>query len=371
MTIKPTNVVAVLVDDQESDRQRYSELLSSDDLAVVPIAPADQMETVDAIEETCPSDTPSVVILDYRLDEAPSVRYRGGSLAAAIRDRVADIPLVLLTTEVKLEGLEHRAGVEDLFDWRLLKARVPKDRARTRERLVDLATTYWRLCCDENLLAASGWDRVSIAMRCERSELEDVARRETFDPSDQSPAQLGRWMLTRLIRHQGLLLDTAQARAVTGLTRESFVDPKLQKLINVCRYDGVLSQFGERLWADRLRQVIADAVGGYGPAESAVRADGLSTAAGAALDAAGCVWCGSGRVLRACSCCREPVDASHAIARLTEPLPGWADRPVVCFRCIADGKVPAAQLASGSEQIVDDLASGDLASPLEEIAGQE
>ena len=62
--------------------------------------------------------------------------------------------------------------------------------------------------------------------------------------------------------------------------------------------------------------------------------------------------------LRACSCCREPVDASHAIARLTEPLPAWADRPVACFRCIADGKIVASELASGAEQIADDLMTG-------------
>ena len=67
------DVRAVLVDDQDNDRKQYADLLSGERLTVVPVVPRDQIETVDDIEAICSPDTPSVVILDYRLDESPSV----------------------------------------------------------------------------------------------------------------------------------------------------------------------------------------------------------------------------------------------------------------------------------------------------------
>lgn len=355
-------VFAVLVDDQESDRRDYAQLLGNDDLRMFPVAPSDQVETVDAIEQATRVDHPSVILLDYRLDEDPDVRYRGGSLAAALRDRIPNIPLVLLTTEAKFHDMEFRPGVEDLFDWRLLKGSVSADRSFARLQVIELAIGYQRVAAISREAGAS-WNDVAAVLDSDASELVDVARRDAFDPTQVGGAQLARWILHVFLRLQGVLIDPSQVRALTGLDTGSFELAQVRELLEPARYSGVFGEMSEHYWTSQVQAILTDLVG-PGTVPTSVRAAALSKAVGSALEPSRCTWCAGERVLRACTVCAQMVDAAHALNRKSPPLPEWSAAPIACFRCIAEGRVNESQLVGSAQEIALQITTGEIAQPV-------
>ena len=143
-------VHAALLDDDPVERERLADLLITEQLRIDALGPRSISETTDKIAELRGDHGPRLVLLDYRLDDADeAANFRGGSVAAALRDadHTCDVPLVLLTTEAKLKTwVESRPGTLQLFDWRLLKGDITEvGLPPIRDRLVDLGRGYWEL----------------------------------------------------------------------------------------------------------------------------------------------------------------------------------------------------------------------------------
>jgi len=93
------SVTAVLLDDEEQDR-RLADLLITDGLQVAALEPrASSSETLgELLSQIADRDFP-IVLLDYRLDMSADAKYRGGTVAASLRDFHPDVPIVLFTTD--------------------------------------------------------------------------------------------------------------------------------------------------------------------------------------------------------------------------------------------------------------------------------
>jgi CheY-like chemotaxis protein len=360
-------VRALVLDDNAIERDSLAKLLASDELDVVASAPTDGIQaTVDRLLASLAEhgeDEASIVLLDYRLDDRiDEVDFRGGTVANVLKERNPTIPVVLLTTDKKLhDWVETRPGVEGVFDWRLLKGDITEDRATARAQIVDLARG-WKVLGDAATEAADPWELLAGVLGVDPSELETFAEVELHPPKPDVPGELALWLLRGPLRWPGPLIGPADARVLCGVTAEEFEGSELQAWIADAVYAGPFQAFGRRWWSAKLRQKLA-ALASPPPADAVERAAALAAELDVELLTEGCSWCGQARTVRACEICHRAVDAAHSLRLLTDPPPAWADSPVVCFRCVADGSADGRRLAPGNEEVAEGLRDGSIAPP--------
>ena len=144
---------ALAVDDDPDDRQTMIRLgrYGVECTAIPPPHPAEFRKSVFKLID---DGTVDIVLLDFRLDDQSTAgsgpaSYRGGTLAAAIRERYPETPIVLVTTEEKRkEYVEGNPGVRGLFDHTLLKSTIGgrgQCRQTAAHEIVDLATGFRRI----------------------------------------------------------------------------------------------------------------------------------------------------------------------------------------------------------------------------------
>jgi len=362
-----TAVRVVVLDDDRTERDRLGEMLNVEDLKIETLGPSSISETTAAIADVLEGDGPRVVLLDYRLDDAEEAsNFRGGSVAATLRDADAtrDVPLVLLTTEAKLTAwVESRPGTQDLFDWRLLKGDLREEELPLiRSRLADLANGYWTLSGGE-LAQEGGWDRIAAALGTERERIASLEDLESELPGGESPAEIGRWILTGPLEWPGPLIDQDEARVVLGVSGESFAGSAVQEWLVPHAYTGLFLAFGPRWWSAPLRGAVADIAGPPGLVDSHARTKALSEVVGARLEAENCSWCDGARTVHVCRVCCRAVDAAHSVRMLAARPPNWADPRVACYTCIAQGRAEDVQLVPEARNIVEKLETGELEQP--------
>jgi hypothetical protein len=353
------------LDDNEGESGSLAALLGSDILRVSPVGPGDTVEaTAERLAHALSDATANVLLLDYRLDDRADVEFRGGSVASAVKDLRPEVPVVLLTTDQKLhEWVETRPGVEELFDWRLLKGHITAEHTRdsVRAQVIDLARGWAELAA-----AASGdadpWDLLANVMGVRREEVDVFAQTELHTPRPEVPGALALWLLRGPLHWPGPLHGAADTRVFLGVQPEAFELDAVQTWLAPARYVGPFQSFGERWWSERVRSAVSE-LGAASPPDAEARARALSDHVGIVLPAEGCSWCGGLRTIRACNVCERGVDAAHSLRLLTEPPPVWADAPVLCFSCVADGSGEDLRLAPGSEDIVDGLKDGSISPP--------
>jgi CheY-like chemotaxis protein len=362
-------VRALILDDNQLERDSLATVLESDELAVEPLAPTHDVRTtvarVLAAVAAHSADEATIVLLDYRLDDRlAEVDFRGGTVANAFKEHDPTIPVVLFTTDEKLHAwVETRPGVEGVFDWRLLKGDIATDRTGVRAQIVDLARG-WKTLRGAVTDGAEVWELLAGVLGVGRPQLAAFADVELHPPKADVPGELALWLLRGPLRWSGPLVDPADARVLCGVTADDFERPELQEWLATAAYAGPFQAFGRRWWSAPLRNQVARLTD-PSPADADERAAAISEDLGAELEAEGCSWCRQARTNRACDVCRRAVDAAHSLRLLTDPPPAWADSPVVCFRCVADGSADGRRLAPGNEDVADGLREGSIASPLD------
>lgn len=365
----PCAPAAVLVDDSEQDRGS-AELITAAGLPTMAVAPAETAEgTVNEITECLADERAGLVLLDYRLEGTPDVNFRGGSVAAGLREHDRNWPVVLYTTAEKLrKWVEHQPAIYDLFDWLLLKQDIVDEASRARQvsNLVDIACSYARL---GDLLPedADLWDVTATALKAGLVELEPLRLGE--EPP-RTASGIGRWILRDVLVRVGPLINEHEARVMLGVTAEAFALPAVEECVSPARHEGVFSKLVPRWWRDRLASILADAAI---EGDAHRRAQQLSEMLGVQLEAEGCTWCGQFGTVRACSMCGGAVDAAHALTSLEDPstpwkprsgdLPRWAAQPLVCFRCVVQGRAEELRFPRSSEEIAEMLRSSDATPP--------
>jgi hypothetical protein len=361
---------AVLVDDDVSEGDSIARVLDArETLTCVAQRPAETFgETVETLRAALGPAGPRVALLDYRLDDheladGGQAQYRGGTVAGFLRDVDPSIPIILVTSDEKLRAwVQTRPGLESVFDWTLVKQEiVRRGRASSlRQQVADIAQTWATL-----KVAAEGedalWTELATVLRAESRLLEPFARLEPAPPRPDVPGAVARWLLHRVLAWDGPLVRDAQARAVLGITATSLERPEVKSWLGDARYVGPLQAFGRRWWAARLHEALARAARGTRPIESHARAAAIAAAAGVNVEAELCQWCNGERTVRACWLCGRHSDAAHAVRLLSDAPPAWADAPVACYSCIAEGRADeGVMFPPDAEGIVAELRSGRL-----------
>jgi hypothetical protein len=360
---------AVIVDDNASDLT-YADRLTRDGLDCLGIEPPKSSEDLRyEIDRLFKSGECDVLLLDYRLDaEKVSTgerrNYRGGSAAAEIRERIPDLPIVLVTTEPKFRAnLRNKSDVMRLFDHTVLKSELASrhNRKRVVLELRDLASGYQSIRIDQT----NGWKRITNALNDKGGPgwIEDIPTK--LIPSGTS--EIARFILEELLAFPGLLIDEAEACAILGITPTAFHRDDLQRELAHAKYDGVFSNWHPRWWRWRLQDWISSLSKSPTDTERPERARLISkrlklTAGG--LRSATCVWCGQTNVALTCSICRQAVDPTHGLRAVIDLRPSWCDPAFVCYECIQNAKDTDALFRPEAMQIVKAIRTGELSQNL-------
>ena len=309
-----------------------------------------------------------VVLLDFRLDDqAPPedtpVSYRGGMLAAAIKEKLP-IPIVLVTTEEKLrEYVTDNPRIRSLFDHTLLKSQIggrPRERQRAGTEITDLAKGFRQIrhALHHPGSAEKSKQAVRDLLNIDSQEFSRLEERLRV-PVPVKTAEFASWLLQGLLIYPGPLLDGDEACSRLGLTRKAFAKEKVQAWAAGARYQGVFGELHSRWWEGRLLTGLQKAAGDESTGKAQKRAAAIARECGeGSLAAARCSWCREGLVQRACHLCREAVDTTHHLVARVDERPGWALPAIVCFRCIATGLdegIPSIRYGPGSRHLIAEL----------------
>jgi CheY-like chemotaxis protein len=366
-----TLVRIAIVDDDATEAGALAELLrAGGDLEVVLQAPSPSVEaTAASTLEALGEEGPRLLLVDYRLGDNPIdggdiVRFKGGSVAGYVREQNPEIPIALLTSEEKLhDWVDRRAGIKEIFDWTLIKNEISAEGGaeQARAKIVDYAHSWetastWS---EETTL----WERLAELMKAPEGEIALFEELEAEPPKAGVTAEVMHWVLFDALRTPGPLIDSATARVVLGLDRDSFSRAEVSEWLADARYDGALSTFEERWWGRPMRTKLAKAAGGGRPLDASARVGALTAQLGVELHHEGCSWCEGERTLQACHRCERATDAAHSVRPLSRPLPAWADSWVVCYSCIADGNADDVVFPQSAQDVVRALTEGRIQPP--------
>jgi CheY-like chemotaxis protein len=362
--------IAVAVDDDPDDRQ-LARLLEGPGLSVHALAPAVTVEdTLAQVAATLGlSAAPGVVLVDYRLDQEQAVGFKGGTIAAALREAMPDVPLVLFTTEERLrQWVDQQVGIRSLFDWQLIKGTVlTSDQARdlARQSVSSIAISFARVVETRDQLRdeADVWDVIRIAMEAGPDELQPFRSSTVLVPHKESASQIARWILGEALQHPGPLINGADSRVTAGLDLDSWAQPRVRQWLERSLYTGVFAGLRKDwYWRGRLsRQVDELFEGALAPEDAAQRTSALGQLLDEPLEHDSCSWCSDSDVLRACSICARAVDSAHALRPLGAP--DWSLGRVICFACILSGEAERERFDESAEEIAAMIRTGEIAQP--------
>lgn len=338
MTDTTTAAKGIFVDDEDKQFAVHLStrgVLEFDYHAVLPIT-----EQALAIREA----TPSVVALDYRLDEVtPNVAeghtFKGSGLAQLLRDGAIsdpsqDFAIVLVSNEGKLAAYyAPDRTAHDLFDLVYAKETVTSQRERVRLELRALSNGY--LALREMALA---YDPV-VLLDAPEAQHDRIRTQEitTAISSASAPHLVAKFVLHAIIRRPGPLVDDHDAAALLGVEVASFeaLVPALTEA--GFRYAGLFAKGWQRWWASGVEEWGEALLGGpLLDLTAQQRAEALSARTDIALQPARSPWNDSPDeyVSFACCCCRRPTELRHSLAVFEAKAPRFSTRRRVCWDCI-------------------------------------
>lgn len=354
----------VFVDDQD---EVYAETLTTPGrltLTFVPVGPVAQLA------RQLFASRPSLIALDYRLDETPEglaadQTYKGSALGQHLRDAAIENPqhdfaIVLVSAEAKIQALYRPdKTAHDLFDRVYVKERVNLERAQVRRELVSLCEGYdlLRGCAgvynfaELASLPEGGSERVSSQeLRVKLAEA-------------SAPHIVARAFLNWLIDRSGLLLKTEDVAALVGIgkTQAAELEPHLEHA--GLAYEGLFSTGWQRWWAHRVEDWTQHLFGRRAtglPASDRARL--VSERLGLDLQPAPSPWNGSTHELIAfaCASCHRGAEMRHSVAAFEGGTPRFISRRRICWDCVQTDRyhdVPGLMIDETDEALAKDVRS--------------
>ena len=303
MTASFASLRAVLVEDNSLD-QRFAERFKSAGLPCELLPPS---SSKDELVEALSDGEFDLVILDYRLDDLPEVSYRGGSVAAELKERNPLLPIALFTAAEKRADFARRnPSLSEVFDYIVEKesAQQLSERRKIAGQLGDLAVGFRRIRqAFRRSRSASAQAILVRSMKAKKNEL--PTQTHVRGKKDAAPL-VARRILKSLLRYPGPLVDESKARALLGLTKQAFRRKQTLCWLGPARYDGVFSEIAERWWKGRTQSLLLEGGGGDILSSSVERVKAVAAACGVrSLRADFCNWCGRTDVIHGCENLRE------------------------------------------------------------------
>ena len=168
---------------------------------------------------------PHLFLIDYQLsmvqEGGKKVSYRGSTLAAELRARFPELPIVLITSQGVLGDLnvaterQLRKHMSD-FDTLIKKDTFEKHPERTPEDLFRIAEGFHQL-----KTTSRSWEGLSGVLGASREEKELL--QETAPPlfGDRwVTVEAAEWIRNTVLRFPGILYDPVHAATHLGISRE-------------------------------------------------------------------------------------------------------------------------------------------------------
>jgi hypothetical protein len=330
----------IFVDDQTDEAVYATNLSLAGVLELAYLKPENGADLAASISDT----SPSIILIDYRLDECGSdgeigVRYKGSALAQILRDKAIelpelDCPLVLVSAEAKIKSLYRPdKTAHDLFDRVYVKDGLNNERDRVRNELVALCEGYALL----RALNQTYELKAITGLNEDEDWALDYQQLRVGIGEAKAPHIVARIILRDLIDRSGPLLDDPEMAALLGMKGECA--DKIAEVLTQAGigYDGVFSGIGRRWWAHRLDQWATEVFGSRATGLTAkARTDALNEKLSLGLEAARSPWTGKDDelVAFACAVCSRPTELKHSLAAFDAERPKFAKAARICWDCI-------------------------------------
>ena len=331
------------VDEVPTDGLTYKERLSDGRRLKVDWSPPDPGPDLESILQS----EADLYLLDLELDRLQSernvlVRYGGGTLAAAIRDRRPDHPIVLLTYPNIWERREDGVGDLQAFDVVIYKSEVNKDPDRHIELLFRLAGGY------ASLRETDSRDWATLVNLLGAEDDEEALLRQAGPPIEAGESQqswkvsrAARWVRQVALRFPGILYSSLHAATMLGITENSFLQSRVSELAGVAKYAGLFAPIEGRWWRSRLESLAIGLLTQAGIDGSLNRnfARAFAEVHGEELELCSCIVSGKTPADWVCYALQEPVRIDYTLPYFPDSRPRVMDPARVSYKAIRVHKV--------------------------------
>ena len=242
----------VLIDDSQVDRNRLStEINSLGNLEVIALPPPSDLDLSSMLDVRA-----DIFLIDYELDtrqpDDSFANYQGMTLAARLREKTPEYPIVLLTRPdlQAWSSAQRIARFRGSFDAILYKENIQSHPDKTLNRLSSLAEGYRVLRESEDRSVDSLLDLLKT------DELgQENALRATPPRDGWASVEAASWIRSVLLRYPGVLYDCNHAATALGISIDSFEQPSVQDLLGDATYRGPFAEEKRRWWRHSLFEV--------------------------------------------------------------------------------------------------------------------
>jgi hypothetical protein len=310
---------------------------------------------------------PDVAIIDYQLTERETGRepatFKGSTLAAALREKLPDIPIVL-TTRQSVLATGHAASARDLrgaFDELIIKESIQADSDHFASTLIHLAKGFRQLQKSH----PRNWKTLQSLLKANDLEREELWRADpptgVLSNTSWRIAEVARWMRETILQYPGILYDSLHASVALGLSREAFLRPSVQAFFKPARYVGVFAQADGHFWKARLltkaRALMQEASLQEAPFTDFAKA--WRRKRRAELSQAVCNTSGEAPADSVCYILRQPVLRRYSLPYRPDTRPAVMDEARVSFQAIrTDNRYDERLFPPDARQLLDAIQRG-------------
>jgi hypothetical protein len=325
--------IITYVDDTSAELDRYAKRLRTADVKVTALLPPTPFDP-DMITAT----RADVYVIDYELEKVTKT-YEGATLATAIRERLPEHPIVLLSKRSLVVPSRTRP-LSLLFDDIVFKDELDKHPTTVRSRIVALADAFAELRRKRRRDVRA----VLTVLRARKEEAPEILRVTppldvVSDGAQWEVRSLGEWIRRELLAYPGVLYDALHAATVLGVDVSAFRSISGQGLFDDAAYGGVFAAVDDRWWRSRLlvtaQELIAKSAVQPGPAHITFP-NAFHKLHGERLRRSVCVYCGEHGPDAVCYVLRQPVHTEHSLAYRPDARPAAMDEARVSFKAIRE-----------------------------------
>jgi hypothetical protein len=326
-------ITITYVDDTSSELERYAKRLRTTDVEVTALLPPTPFDPAKITATRA-----DVYLIDYELEKVTKT-YEGATLATAIRERLHEHPIVLLSKRSLIAPSRSRP-LALLFDDIVFKDELDKQPGSARDRVVTLA----RVFADLRRKRRRDIRAVLSVLHARKEEEAEVLK--AFPPLDvvSDAAQwevraLAEWIRREFIAYPGILYDDLHAATALGLDATALRAGSVQAIFKDAAYTGAFSSIEQRWWRSRLlvtaHEQIAQSDIPVGPAHTTFL-EAFHAVRGTSLRRSVCVFCGASRPDAVCYVLRKPVHTEHSLAYRPDTRSAAMDEARVSFKAIQE-----------------------------------
>ena len=329
----------VYVDDQASkEAKRYQERLSRAEGIQCQLIQPPKWDELDGLV----AHPPDLFLIDYELSlvqpDGTKAAYQGSTLAAEIRARLPDCPIVLITRQSILNQLDPRTRRQlaerlQVCDELICKSMLDDELNRAQQQLISLAEGFRAL----SHIAGKTWEPLVEVLGA--SEEEAKLLREAAPPLKEGEwivTGAAHWIRNIILGFPGILYNPINAATRLGISIDSFWNDEVQELIKPAKYVGIFAPPEGRWWKARLFRIakeLAMEKGVSGPMNQAF-AEAFRKRYGTKLSPAICVWDHTPVADWVCYILRQPVKIRNSLRYYPDSRPSIMDNARVSFRAI-------------------------------------